>query len=191
MGFDKFGTVSFTDESKAVDFVTYLEQGKVMATRCKRCDTRYFPPKMDCPNCLGDDIEWFQIEDSGKLATYTEVNYGPTGFEEDTPYTLAIVDFEEAEDSNEGQKLAEKYDYTSFHDFKKDIEGMVLYGVYQIISEDFSGEELVIRFSVPEVGQGRGLFRIEQNGLKMGVREFPYPKANYVALYVDDRLEPE
>jgi len=95
MGFDKFGTVSFTDESKAVDFVTYLEQGKVMATRCKRCNTRYFPPKMDCPNCLGGDIEWFQIEGSGKLATYTEVNYGPTGFEEDTPYTLAIVDFEE------------------------------------------------------------------------------------------------
>jgi len=95
MGFDKFGTVSFTDESKAVDFVTYLEQGKVMATRCKRCSTQYFPPKMDCPSCLGSDIEWFQIEDSGKLATYTEVNYGPTGFEDDTPYTLAIVDFED------------------------------------------------------------------------------------------------
>ncbi len=95
MGFDKFGAVSFTDESKAVDFVTYLEQGKVMATRCKRCSTRYFPPKMDCPSCLGSDIEWFQIEGSGKLATYTEVNYGPTGFEDDTPYTLAIVDFEE------------------------------------------------------------------------------------------------
>jgi len=68
---------------------------------------------------------------------------------------------------------------------------MVLHGVYQIISEDQSGEELMFRFSVPEVGQGRGLFRIQQDGLKMDVREFPYPKANYVALYVDDQLEPE
>ena len=75
--------------------------------------------------------------------------------------------------------------------FIQDIEGIVLHGVYQIINEEQSGDELVFRFSVPKVGQGRGLFRIEQNGLKMGVREFPYPKANYVALYVDDRLKPE
>lgn len=50
---------------------------------------------MDCPSCPGSDIEWFQIEDSGKLATYYEVNYGPTGIENDTPYTLAIVAFED------------------------------------------------------------------------------------------------
>ena len=36
-----------------------------------------------------------------------------------------IVDFDEAEDLNEGQKLAEKYDYPSFKDLKKEIEDMV------------------------------------------------------------------
>lgn len=75
--------------------------------------------------------------------------------------------------------------------FIQDIEGIVLHGIYQIISEEQRGEELVIRFRVPEVGQGRGLFRMEQNGLQMGVREFPYPKANYVALYVDDQQAPD
>lgn len=50
---------------------------------------------MDCPSCRSSDIEWFPIEDSGKLATYYEVNDGPAGFEDDTPYTLAIVDFED------------------------------------------------------------------------------------------------
>ena len=94
MGFDNFGTVSFTTEAKADDFVTYLEQGKVMATRCRSCGVRHFPPKMDCPKCLSSDVEWVEIKDSGKLATYTVVNYGPTGFENDAPYTLAIVDFD-------------------------------------------------------------------------------------------------
>jgi len=75
--------------------------------------------------------------------------------------------------------------------FIQDIEGIVLHGVYQVIDEEKNGEELVFRFNVPEVGQGRGLFRIQQDGLKMEVREFPYPKANYVALYVDDQLTPE
>jgi len=95
VGFENFGVVSFTAEAKATDFVTYLEQGKVMATRCKSCGDRCFPPRMDCPRCLSSDVEWFPIEGSGKLATYTTVSYGPSGFENDAPYTLAIVDFAE------------------------------------------------------------------------------------------------
>ncbi|MFC1980330.1 Zn-ribbon domain-containing OB-fold protein [Chloroflexota bacterium] len=95
MGIENFGTVSFTAETKAADFVTYLEQGKVMATRCKECGANYFPPKMDCPNCSSSDVEWFEIKGNGKLLTYTTVNYGPTGFEDEAPYTLAIVGFTE------------------------------------------------------------------------------------------------
>lgn len=93
MGFENFGTVSFTAETKAADFVTYLEQGKVMTTRCKKCGVSYFPPKLDCPKCSSSDVEWFEIKGNGKLLTYTIVNYGPTGFENDAPYNLAIVDF--------------------------------------------------------------------------------------------------
>jgi uncharacterized OB-fold protein len=94
VGFENFGTVSFTAESKAANFITQLEAGKVMATRCKECGTRYFPPKADCPCCLSSDVEWFEVERKGKLLTYTVVNYGPTGFEADTPYTLALGEFD-------------------------------------------------------------------------------------------------
>ena len=93
MGFEKFGAVSFTAETKAVDFVTYLEEGKVMATRCKRCGQAYFPPRMDCADCLDSEVEWFEVAGEGKLVTYTIVNYGPTGFEGDTPYILAVAAF--------------------------------------------------------------------------------------------------
>ena len=95
MGFEKFGTVSFTTESKAADFVDYLEQGKVMASRCRQCGGMTFPPKPDCPQCLSSDAEWVEIKGTGKLATYTTVNYGPSGFENDAPYRLAIVDFKD------------------------------------------------------------------------------------------------
>jgi len=93
MNFENFGIVSFTAETKASDFVSYLEKGKVMATRCRKCGTNYFPPRLDCSKCLGSDVEWFEIKGNGKLVTYTVVNYGPTGFESDAPYTLAIADF--------------------------------------------------------------------------------------------------
>ena len=94
MSFENFGIVSFTAETKASDFVSYLEKGKVMATRCRKCGTNYFPPRLDCSKCLGSDVEWFEIKGNGKLVTYTVVNYGPTGFESDAPYTLAIADFD-------------------------------------------------------------------------------------------------
>lgn len=94
MGFEKFGTVSFTTEAKTEEFINYLEQGKVMTTRCKKCGTGYFPPKMDCPSCLDSDVEWFEITGTGKLVTYTTIHYGPSGFEDEAPYTLAIADFD-------------------------------------------------------------------------------------------------
>ncbi len=94
MGFERFGSVSFTTEAKTAEFITHLEQGQVTATRCRKCQTSYFPPSLDCPKCLLSDMERFEIQGSGKLATYTIVNSGPTGFEDDTPYILAIVEFE-------------------------------------------------------------------------------------------------
>jgi hypothetical protein len=94
VGFENFGTVSYTVETKVADFITYLEQEKVMATRCRKCGSSYFPPTVDCPSCLLSDVEWFEIKGLGKLRTYSVVNYGPSGFENDTPYVLGIVEFE-------------------------------------------------------------------------------------------------
>jgi len=93
MGFENFGTVSFTSETRTADFVDYLEQGKIMTTRCKDCGTYYFPPKMDCPSCIHSEVEWVEIKNDGVLVTYTVVHYGPSGFEDEAPYTLAIADF--------------------------------------------------------------------------------------------------
>jgi uncharacterized protein len=93
VGIENFGKVSFTAESKAAEFVTYLEQGKVMATKCPKCGTISFPPRMDCPNCISTSAEWFEVTGPGTLATYSIVTYGPSGFEDDAPYTLAVVDY--------------------------------------------------------------------------------------------------
>ena len=92
--FKKFGTVSFTSISKVNDFIDNLEQGKVMATRCPECNISYFPPRVDCSACLGSNNEWFDTtEKVGKLLTFSKMKYGPVGFEDDLPYTIAVLDF--------------------------------------------------------------------------------------------------
>lgn len=93
MGFEKFGVVTHMKESRAEEFVNYLEQGEVMATRCTHCEANYFPPQVDCPKCLVTDMEWFEIQGSGALLTYSTVHYGPFGFEDKAPYTLGVAEF--------------------------------------------------------------------------------------------------
>jgi uncharacterized OB-fold protein len=93
MGFDRFGLKSFVSETKVEDFVTYLEQGKMMTTRCKKCSGVTFPPRIDCISCESSEMEWIEIKEAGKLVTFTTVMYGPAGFENQTPYTLGVVQF--------------------------------------------------------------------------------------------------
>lgn len=93
--FKKFGTVSFTATTRVNDFIDYLEKGKVAGTMCKKCGKKYFPPRADCYSCLTSDMEWYEIDGSGKLITFSTLQYAPVGFEKDLPYTIALVDFGE------------------------------------------------------------------------------------------------
>ena len=94
MGFEKFGVVSFTSETKAVDFLKFLEEGRMMTTKCRKCGTIYFPPKMDCSVCGTSEVDWIEINELGELVAYSTVMYGPTGFENDVPYTIAVIKFQ-------------------------------------------------------------------------------------------------
>jgi len=75
--FKKFGTVSFTAITKTNDFIDYLEKGKVMGTRCKDCGQSFFPPRSDCYQCLPGEMEWFEVSGTGKLVTYSKLEYAP------------------------------------------------------------------------------------------------------------------
>ena len=91
--FKKFGTVSFTSISKTNDFIEYLEKGQIMATKCKDCGQVFFPPRADCYKCFSSNIEWIEVTGKGKLVSYSKLQYGPIGFEEDLPYSIAMLDY--------------------------------------------------------------------------------------------------
>ena len=95
MSFEKFGKISYTKETKVADFVKHLEEGRIMGTRCKKCEKLYFPPRADCIHCLSSDIEWVEMSGTGKLITYTTAHFAPVGFEDEVPYTLALAELDE------------------------------------------------------------------------------------------------
>lgn len=100
MGFEKFGKINYTAETKVKNFLDYLQRGKIAATQCRTCKTVYFPPRMDCSNCLSrDNMKWKEVDNQWTLVTYTTAHFAPAGFEGDTPYILAIAE------STEGLKI--------------------------------------------------------------------------------------
>jgi len=95
LSFGKFGKKSYISETRVADFVKYLEEGKIMATRCNKCGKLYFPPRADCPDDLSTDMTWQELSGKCKLLTYTTAHFAPTGFEDDVPYTIALARCEE------------------------------------------------------------------------------------------------
>ena len=94
MSFGKFGRVNYVAETKVHEFVKFLEQGKIMGSKCKNCQRVYFPPRADC-DCLSGETEWIQLSGNCKLITYTTLHFAPASFRYDVPYTLGVAQFDE------------------------------------------------------------------------------------------------
>lgn len=68
----------------------------LIGTRCGNCNKIYFPPRFICPSCrrMGK-LEPYKLERRGKVVSYTVVHVGASGFEDQVPYLLAIVELKE------------------------------------------------------------------------------------------------
>ncbi len=94
MSFGRFGKISYVAETKMQDFVKFLEQGKIMASKCKSCGRISFPPRADC-DCMKGEPEWIELSGKCRLVTFTVVHFAPASFRGDIPYVLGVAQFEE------------------------------------------------------------------------------------------------
>lgn len=95
MGFDEFGIVSFVPFSKVKDFPGFLKDGHFKGMKCTNCNIFYFPPRSECPECMGNAMEWVESKGEGTLLSYTTIHAAPTGFQDYAPYTIGLLELEE------------------------------------------------------------------------------------------------
>jgi uncharacterized protein len=62
---------------------------------CPHCQVKIFPPRDVCPDCGREARETFQFSGRGEVYSFTTVYEPPAGFEENAPYTVALVKLEE------------------------------------------------------------------------------------------------
>lgn len=82
--------------SWTLDFWNGAKQGKLMIQQCPQCHKHIFYPRMSCPFCFSDQLQWVQSSGQGKIYTYTVVrSNAPSAFIADMPFVIAVVRLEE------------------------------------------------------------------------------------------------
>lgn len=77
-------------------FWDFAKERKLYLQECITCSKHIFYPRIACPFCGSQEIEWVQASGKGKLYTFTVVeNNAPSAFQSDCPYVVAIVQLEE------------------------------------------------------------------------------------------------
>ena len=92
MSFERFGWVSYTDQTRIAKFIDYLEEGKISGTQCKECGYVQFPPRAHCVRCLSSNFEWKELTGNCVLITYTELHATPSMFKHQAPYFLGLAE---------------------------------------------------------------------------------------------------
>jgi uncharacterized OB-fold protein len=91
----RLGYVSFLPDTELMTkFLEELKNNRLMGTRCKKCGSRYLPPRAHCA-CGSKEIEWCEAPKKGKLLTYTIVAFPPESMAKYAPYILAIAELED------------------------------------------------------------------------------------------------
>ena len=69
---------------------------KLIIQKCQDCNHHIFYPRIACPHCFSDKVEWVEASGKGTVYSFTVVtNNAPSAFIADMPFVIAIVKLEE------------------------------------------------------------------------------------------------
>ncbi len=77
-------------------FREIMEHGRLIASRCNRCELNYLPPRIYCERCMSKLEEYVQIESIGTVESFTLSHRDADGKELAEPVGVALVRFPQA-----------------------------------------------------------------------------------------------
>ena len=67
----------------------------LVGEQCPHCEAKIFPPRDVCPECGGEAKTAYTFSGKGEVYSFTRMGNAPAGFEEQSPYTVALIKLEE------------------------------------------------------------------------------------------------
>lgn len=83
-----------------ISYQQFLQEEKLMGSKCQKCGALYAPPRPICIKCHGTQMQWIEMKGKGKLAAFTCIAVGPPfmikeGYDRKRPYISGVVALEE------------------------------------------------------------------------------------------------
>ena len=83
-----------------ISYQQFLNEDKLMGSKCKKCGAIFAPPRPICMKCHGTQMEWAEMQGKGKLVAFTCIAVGPPfmieeGYDRKHPYVSGVVELEE------------------------------------------------------------------------------------------------
>ena len=82
------------------NYLEYIDNKKLMGSKCKKCSATYVPPRKLCIKCNSTDLEWLEMTGKGKLAAFSCIGVGTTfmvskGYSMKKPYCFSVIELDE------------------------------------------------------------------------------------------------
>ncbi|MCI4350256.1 MAG: Zn-ribbon domain-containing OB-fold protein [Thermoplasmata archaeon] len=85
------------DQTRLSAFYDALRRGKFRTTRCPNDHQLHWPPRVACPKCHTETLEWVELPTKGRIYAFSAVLAGaPLGMEADVPFVVGLVDLDGA-----------------------------------------------------------------------------------------------
>ena len=81
------------EHTRLARFYETLQEGRLSTTSCPDCGRRHWPPRVVCPACLSDRLDWVELPRQGTLHAFTVQETGvPPGFPRPLIFAVVRVD---------------------------------------------------------------------------------------------------
>jgi len=82
-------------ETRLSRFFARLKEGRLSTTRCPKEKLLDWPPRVACPRCHTEELEWVDLPEEGRIYAFSATLAGaPLGMEADVPFAVGLVDLE-------------------------------------------------------------------------------------------------
>jgi uncharacterized OB-fold protein len=79
-----------------VEYFAGTVRGELRVRHCRACGLHHHYPRLACPHCGSDDLEWVTASGAGTVHSFTVVRQnGIPPFHEQVPFVVALVDLDE------------------------------------------------------------------------------------------------
>ena len=82
-------------DAETAPFWDAAAEGVLKIQKCAGCGEHVFYPRLVCPHCMSEALEWVCVSGRARIHALTVVHRSTAPFRDDLPFAVALVELEE------------------------------------------------------------------------------------------------